>query len=93
LVGEVLKPPYHPYTEALLSAVPIPGARKTQRVRLAGDPGATATGPGCCFAARCPRKLGTICDALPPPKQQPSPTHYIACHIPQTELAAVKAML
>ena len=93
LVAEVLKPPYHPYTEALLSAVPIPGARKTQRVRLAGDPGATATGAGCCFAARCPRKLGAVCDTVPPPRQQPTATHHIACHIPLAELAAAKPVL
>jgi peptide/nickel transport system ATP-binding protein len=93
LVAEVLKPPYHPYTEALLSAVPIPGAHAARRVRLAGDPGAAAAGAGCCFASRCPRKIGTMCETEPPPARTPTATHNIACHIGLAELTAVKPML
>jgi peptide/nickel transport system ATP-binding protein len=93
LVAEVLKPPYHPYTEALLSAVPIPGAKATRRVRLAGDPGDTTAGTGCCFAARCPRKLGSICDTDRPPTRHATPMHHIACHIALADLATVKPLL
>jgi len=91
--AEVLRPPYHPYTEALLSAVPIVGGRDVERVRLPGDPGSAKSAEGCCFSARCPRRLGTVCDTVPPPWQQSSAAHGIACHIPVTELATVAPQL
>ena len=91
--AEVLRPPYHPYTEALLSAVPIIGARHVVRVQLPGDPGSAKSAEGCCFAARCPRRLGTVCDTVAPPWQQSSGAHGIACHIPITELATVAPQL
>jgi peptide/nickel transport system ATP-binding protein len=95
LVAEVLSPPYHPYTEALLSAVPVVGAqgRDANRMRLVGDPGGGAIGPGCRFTARCPHKLGAICDTVPPPWQQATPQHRIACHIPLAQLAMAKPVL
>jgi peptide/nickel transport system ATP-binding protein len=85
----VLDPPWHPYTEALLSAVPVIGdrGRAASRIRLAGDPGDTPASAGCRFAARCPRKLGPICDAQVPPWQQAGAAHRIACHIPLDQLA------
>jgi peptide/nickel transport system ATP-binding protein len=84
----VLDPPWHPYTEALLSAVPVIGdrGRAATRIRLAGDPGDTPASAGCRFAARCPRKLGPICDAQVPPWQEAGAAHRIACHIPLGEL-------
>jgi peptide/nickel transport system ATP-binding protein len=91
--AEVLGPPYHPYTEALLSAVPMVGARGAVRIRLPGDPGAATVGKGCCFAARCPRKLGTVCDTLPPLWQHSSSAHRLACHIPIAELAEASPQL
>jgi peptide/nickel transport system ATP-binding protein len=42
--------------------------------------------PGCRFASRCHRKVGVICDTVPPPVQRASETHEIACHIPLREL-------
>lgn len=80
---EVIHPPYHPYTEALLSAVPEvdPALEKTQ-IRLEGaPPDPTERIVGCPFAGRCPKKIGTICDTTPPPLVQPSQSHYIYCHI------------
>jgi peptide/nickel transport system ATP-binding protein len=90
-VSSVLHPPYHPYTEALLSAVPILGARNRDaaRVRLLGDPGSEPAGAGCRFAARCPRKLGAICDTVAPPWLEAGEKHRIACHIPLAELSAM----
>jgi peptide/nickel transport system ATP-binding protein len=87
--ASVLDPPWHPYTEALLSAVPVIGdrGRAASRIRLAGDPGDTPASAGCRFAARCPRKLGPICDAQVPPWQQAGAAHRIACHIPLDQLA------
>ena len=93
--AQVVRPPYHPYTEALLSAVPVVGAQRRHlaRVRLVGDAESTATGPGCAFASRCPRRIGAICDTTPPPWQLPAEGHRIACHIPLENLASVPPVL
>jgi peptide/nickel transport system ATP-binding protein len=84
----IFAPPYHPYTEALLSAIPIPDPTvQRKRVRLEGDAPSPINLPkGCRFAGRCPRKLGAICDLEPPPEQQAGPDHMIACHIPVDDL-------
>ncbi len=87
--ADVLRPPYHPYTEALLSAVPVIGA-PSARVRLAGDVDADKPAAGCRFANRCPRRLGRICDTDPPPWLEAPRGHRIACHIPLAELATVR---
>lgn len=81
----VLHPPFHPYTEALLSAVPVIG-RRTYRIRLAGEPGAVPPGAGCRFASRCHRRIGPICDQ-PPPLQLLGAGHWARCHIPAANLA------
>jgi peptide/nickel transport system ATP-binding protein len=84
----VLRPPYHPYTEALLSAVPDIGLgrRTTERIRLSGGVvGAPPT--GCRFNDRCPRRIGSICDT-PPSLGTVGPHHAIRCHIPVAELEA-----
>jgi peptide/nickel transport system ATP-binding protein len=85
---EVFAPPYHPYTEALLSAVPVPDPRpQAARIRLEGPvPSALDPPPGCRFHTRCPRKIGPICETTAPPIQASSATHRIACHIPLAEL-------
>ena len=88
-VDEVLHPPYHPYTQALLSAIPLPEPETTARprIRLRGDPGAlTAEPAGCRFHPRCPKKVGRICEEIPPSVVEASPGHWIACHIPLDEL-------
>ena len=95
-VAEVLSPPYHPYTEALLSAVPLVGARgrATTRVRLRGDvPTTDAAIVGCRFHFRCPRKLGSICETVTPPVVEAAPGHRLACHIPIDQLAQVPPVL
>ncbi len=88
-VEAVFEPPYHPYTEALLSAVPVPDPdHQGARIVLEGAlPSATELPRGCPFATRCPRKLGAICDDTPPPEQRLAAGHRIACHIPAEELA------
>ncbi|MCH8311299.1 MAG: ABC transporter ATP-binding protein [Chloroflexi bacterium] len=90
----VLGAPSHPYTEALLSAAPIPDPEATQnQIRLEGSvPTLRSAFPGCFFAGRCPRKIGDICDTTPPP-QQAGPNgegHVINCHIPIEELAELQ---
>jgi peptide/nickel transport system ATP-binding protein len=90
-VEDVFRPPYHPYTEALLSAVPVPDPDiKQSRVILEGSiPSPTDLPAGCPFATRCPRKVGAICDDTPPPEQRTASGHRIACHIPMDELMKV----
>ena len=91
-VAALFAPPFHPYTEALLSAVPVPDPTAEQRhVRLSGETPSPINVPkGCRFASRCPRKLGPICDEVPPPERKGEGGHMILCHIPLDELAAVE---
>jgi peptide/nickel transport system ATP-binding protein len=91
----VLAPPYHPYTEALLSAVPLVGSsgRAASRIRLAGDVSSASGTGGCRFAHRCPRRIGAICDTVAPPVIAPAPGHRIACHLPLDTLAAMPPAL
>ena len=92
---EVFAPPYHPYTEALLSAVPIadPEVEK-RRIVLEGNlPSPLDPPKGCPFSTRCPRRLGSICDTDPPPVQMNADRHAIACHIPLEELRMVEPVI
>lgn len=85
--AEVLRPPYHPYTEALLSAIPEVGQAPGTRIRLRGDAvEQDGSVRGCRFQHRCPRKIGAICETEAPPWQAAAPGHRIACHIPLQEL-------
>jgi peptide/nickel transport system ATP-binding protein len=91
---DVFAPPYHPYTEALLSAVPIadPNARK-KRIVLEGDiPSAIAPPPGCPFQTRCHwknRVPGNLCETELPPDAEIRPGHVIKCHLSAAELASM----
>ncbi len=89
---EVFAPPYHPYTEALLAAVPIADQRYAKRkVLLAGDmPSASGALSGCRFSTRCPYRIEGTCDRLAPPVQEFSPGHRIACHLPREQLLAMQ---
>jgi peptide/nickel transport system ATP-binding protein len=92
---EVFAPPYHPYTEALLSAVPIADTSiQKKRIILEGNlPSVTNPPKGCPFNTRCPRKIGAICETEPPPNVEASDGHVIACHIPMGELRAVEPVI
>jgi peptide/nickel transport system ATP-binding protein len=87
---DLFEPPYHPYTEALLSAIPVMDPRAHQeRIRLEGDLSSQgATIGGCPFHPRCPRRLGDICANQRPPWQEMADGKRIFCHIPAAELAA-----
>src|SRR5579875_115360 len=91
-VEAIFNPPYHPYTEALLSAIPIPDPAVAQkRIRLGGEaPSAVNLPKGCRVAGRCPRKLGDVCDREPPPVQDAGEGHLITCHIPLEELRRIE---
>lgn len=84
--------PYHPYTEALLSAVPsIELSAKNNRIRLEGDvPNQIDVPSGCRFHPRCPRYLGDICREQSPPWQITDSGKHIYCHIPVTDLIAIQ---
>ena len=77
--------PRHPYTRALMSAVPVPDpTRKSNRILLPGDvPSATAPPPGCPFHTRCPEATATCRERVPPRTNQGSADapHWVNCHL------------
>ena len=79
---ELVRDPKHPYTIALLSAVPVVDpASKRQRIVLAGDvPSPISPPPGCTFHPRCP-SVQEICRVEMPPLRELSPGHWVACHV------------
>ena len=90
---ELFQPPYHPYTEALVSAIPVadPG-RKSERILLSDNlPSAQNLPSGCRFHTRCPRKIGEICEREAPPWREGDAGHFIRCHIPLEELATLQS--
>ena len=92
---EVFAPPYHPYTEALLSAVPIADTSiEKKRIILEGNLPSVLNPPkGCPFNTRCHRKLGSICETDAPKFAEAQPGHVIACHIPLEELRQVDPVI
>jgi peptide/nickel transport system ATP-binding protein len=90
--AEVFAPPYHPYTEALLSAIPVPDPDAVRaHILLEGSvPSAVNVPTGCRFHTRCPRKLGDICEQETPPWQDGARGHRIRCHRPLAELAELQ---
>ncbi|GAB4275452.1 MAG: ABC transporter ATP-binding protein [Deferrisomatales bacterium] len=93
----IYAPPYHPYTEALLSAVPVPDPdAKQQKLRLEGPvPSAVAPPPGCRFHTRCPRRAllpdgGAVCGREEPPWREAGDGHRIRCHLPLETLEGLE---
>jgi peptide/nickel transport system ATP-binding protein len=83
----VFEGPHHPYTEALLSAVPTIDGGGRDRIKLEGDiPSAASPPSGCVFHTRCPRFLGSICVEQEPPLVEVEGGHLMRCHIPIEEL-------
>jgi peptide/nickel transport system ATP-binding protein len=92
---EVFSPPYHPYTEALLSAVPIADTSVIKKhIVLKGELPSPINPPsGCPFQTRCHRKIGAICETELPPVKELSPGHKIMCHLPDEELLAMEPVI
>jgi peptide/nickel transport system ATP-binding protein len=84
----IYQPPNHPYTTALLAAVPRPDPDAPQsKVRLSGHvPSAVNPPSGCKFNTRCPFKIGSICEQEEPPKRDMGDGHLIYCHLSPEEL-------
>ncbi|MFL5684606.1 MAG: ABC transporter ATP-binding protein, partial [Chloroflexota bacterium] len=83
----IFRGPNHPYTEALLSAVPTVDGEPPARIRLDGEIPSPANPPsGCVFHTRCPRRIDGLCEVTEPALLEVEPGHLMKCHIPLEEL-------
>ena len=95
---QVFSPPYHPYTEALLSAVPIADTSVTKKhIVLEGDiPSAMNPPPGCPFQTRCRWKSqvpGNLCETEVPPMKFRDGNHQIKCHLSEDQMAEMEPVI
>ena len=95
---QVFSPPYHPYTEALLSAVPIADTSvEKEHIVLEGDiPSAMDPPSGCPFQTRCRWKKdvpGDLCEKEIPPQRDISIGHQIKCHLSETKLSEMTPVI
>lgn len=95
---EVFAPPYHPYTEALLSAVPIADTSIVKKhIVLEGDiPSAMNPPSGCPFQTRCNWKskvAGGLCEKEVPPVKDMGNGHQIKCHLSDTDLKEMEPVI
>jgi peptide/nickel transport system ATP-binding protein len=91
--ASLFEPPYHPYTEALLSSIPVADPEVQQeQIRLQGDiPSPINIPSGCPFHTRCPRFLGEVCvKETPPWRTDPQTGKRYFCHIPVEDLISVQ---
>jgi peptide/nickel transport system ATP-binding protein len=88
----IYSPPSHPYTAALLAAVPRPDPdAHLSKVRLSGRvPSAVNPPNGCRFHTRCPFKIGDICEQEEPPERNFGGGHFIYCHLTPEALQNVR---
>ena len=100
LAEAIYAPPYHPYTESLLAAVPIPDPNvRQEHIRLEGSVPSPLNPPsGCRFHTRCPRRKllpdgGQICETQVPPWQEAGDGHKILCHIPLEQLRQLEPVV
>lgn len=80
--NELYRNPLHPYTQALLSAIPVTDPQtKKQRIVVEGDPPSPIhIPPGCRFHPRCPKRFER-CDQEEPVLREVSPGHWVSCHL------------
>ncbi|SMC43741.1 ABC transporter ATP-binding protein [Primorskyibacter flagellatus] len=96
--AQVFSPPFHPYTEALLSAVPIADTSvKKKHIVLEGDvPSAMNPPPGCPFQTRCRWKVrvpGDLCETEVPPMRRMAEGHQVKCHLSEAEFATMEPVI
>ncbi|MCA9858165.1 MAG: ABC transporter ATP-binding protein [Thermomicrobiales bacterium] len=83
-VGTVIDHPLHPYTAALIAAIPEPDPANRHRRRevVPGEPSPSSTAPTHCpFYSRCPRRIPGTCDAARPALVEIEPKHEVACFL------------
>lgn len=92
---DIFSPPYHPYTEALLSAVPIADTSiEKRKVVLTGEiPSPTNPPTGCPFSTRCPYMIPGTCDAMDAPVRDMGEGHRIVCHLDEETLKAMEPVI
>ena len=95
---QVFAPPYHPYTEALLSAIPIADTSvKKKTIILEGDiPSALNPPPGCPFQTRCRFKdqvPGKLCETEVPPVRRMDDGHFVKCHLADDIFGAMEPVI
>jgi peptide/nickel transport system ATP-binding protein len=79
---KIVYEPLHPYTKALISAVPLPDptSKRSETVISGEIPSPISPPPGCRFHTRCPAKIGKICSTKEPTLIDVGDGHYVACH-------------
>ena len=88
---QVFQGPNHPYTEALLSAIPSVDGEARTRIRIDGEIPSPANPPsGCVFHPRCPRAIAGVCEVSEPPLAEVAPGHLMRCHIPAEQLVELQ---
>lgn len=83
-IGPIIDGPLHPYTIALIAAIPEPDPANRHRRRevVPGEPASTAEAPTHCpFFSRCPRRMPGVCDAARPALVEVQPEHSVACFL------------
>jgi peptide/nickel transport system ATP-binding protein len=95
---DIFSPPYHPYTEALLSAIPIADTSvQKKHIVLDGDiPSALNPPSGCPFQTRCPRKSqveGNLCETDLPPMRTIGEGHQVKCHLSEKILQSMEPVI
>ena len=84
---QIFEGPVHPYTEALLSAVPSVDGTASARIPLTGDiPSPADPPPGCVFHTRCQYVIEGVCDTDAPPSVDIGDGHTLQCHLPIEQL-------
>ncbi len=81
-VAELIRNPLHPYTQALLDAIPDPdpeNAHKFKEVPPGEPPSLLRPPPGCRFHPRCKHRIEGLCDREVPREFEPAPGHYVSC--------------
>lgn len=82
--SEIYENSLHPYTQALISAIPVPDpnvGKTRSRIKLEGEvPSPINVPPGCKFAGRCPKAM-PVCSQVHPEMKEVKPEHFVACHL------------